>query len=421
MKRPLRLLGISCLLILTACNKQPPTSGGDKAGAPALPPAQVNVMTLTAQDVPISFEYTGQVSGSNEVEVHARVNGVIEKRFFAEGRPIEAGQALVELDAAPFKALLDQAQAGLAVATAQRQQAQAQLKKAQLDYARVEPLTQRQLLSQSQRDDAATQVELAKAAVQQAEAAIQQAEAGVNTAQINLNYTKIKAPISGIAGQALKREGSLVQASSDSLLTTIAQTNPAYVDFGIAEREQETLRQALANGSLKLPEQGFSISLKTATGEQLPQTGHVNFQDYKVDAQTGSVAMRATIDNAKRQLLPGQFVRVTLEGAIRPQALVIPQRAVLDNPQGKFVYKVVKNQQGLDTAQPQPVQVGEWVRLEGDLANAWIIKSGLNAGEQIVTEGTARIFFPGMPIQIDPAGTPPSAAPAKDAAPAAKP
>lgn len=418
MQRLLGLLGISCLLALTACN---PPSNSSAGNAAAPPPAQVSVMTLTPRDVPISFEYTGQISGSNEVELHARVNGVIQKRLFEEGRPVEAGQTLFELDSAPFIALVDQAQAGLAVANAQRQQTQAQLKKAQLDYDRVAPLAERQLISQSQRDDAASQLELAKAAVQQADAAIQQAQASVSTAKINLGYTKIKAPISGMVGQALKREGSLVQAGSDSLLTTIAQTNPAYVEFGIAEREQETLRQALASGSLKIPDTGFAISLQTTTGEQLPQTGRVNFQDYKVDQQTGNIAMRAAIDNAKRQLLPGQFVRVTLQGAIRPQAIVVPQRAVLDNPQGKFVYKVVKNQQGVDSAQPQAVQVGEWVRLDGDLANAWIIRSGLNAGEQIVTEGTARIFFPGMPVQIVPATSNPTPATPETAQPAAKP
>lgn len=417
MNLAVRRFGSICLLLLLAsCNRQ--NAGGEQsAQAEGPPPAQVTAFAVEPRDAPITFEYTGQIAGSNEVEVHARVNGVIEKQYFEEGRAVEAGQPLIELDAAPFKAAVDQAVAALAVAKAQREQANAQLKKANLDYSRVAPLTQRQLLSQSQRDDAATQVDLTKAAVQQADAAIQQAEAGVSTARINLGYTRITAPISGIVGRALKRKGSLVQAGSDSLLTTIAQTNPAYVDFGIAEREQENLHQALADGHLQLPEQGFEVILKTTTGKQIPKTGRMNFQDYKVDQQTGNVAMRATIENSDRQLLPGQFVRVVLQGAKRPQALVVPQRAVLDNPQGKYVYVVGQNDKGMTIAQPQPVEVGEWVQLEGDLNNAWVIRSGLKPGQQVIVDGTARIFFPGMPVQLVSPAAANAAAPA--AAPAA--
>ena len=143
----------------------------------------------------------------------------------------------------------------------------------------------------------------------------------------------------------------------------------------------------------------------------------MNFQDYKVDQQTGNVAMRATIENSDRQLLPGQFVRVVLQGAKRPQALVVPQRAVLDNPQGKYVYVVGQNDKGMTIAQPQPVEVGEWVQLEGDLNNAWVIRSGLKPGQQVIVDGTARIFFPGMPVQLVSPAAANAAAPA--AAPAA--
>lgn len=391
------IAGASCLLLLAACDQQAASGAGE--GASGLPPAPVSVLTVQPRDAPIQFEYTGQVAGSNEAEIHARVTGVVEKRLYEEGQAVEAGQTLFRLDSAPFRAAVDQAEAALAMAKAERASALAQLNKVERDYARIAPLSQRQLLSQSQQDDAASEVELAKAALLQAEAAIQQAQAGVQTARINLGYTTIKAPLAGVAGRALKREGSLVQEGSDSLLTTLAQTNPAYIEFGMAASEQQNLRQSIASGSLLLPASGFEVALKTTGGEQLAQTGHMNFQDYKVDAQTGNVAMRATIDNAKQQLLPGQFVRVLLQGAKRPQAIVAPQRAVLDNPQGKYVYVVGKNEQGAEIAQPRPVEVGEWVQLEGDMGNAWVIKSGLKAGDQVIVEGTARILFPGMPIQ----------------------
>jgi membrane fusion protein (multidrug efflux system) len=399
MKAIHRLLVSSLMLLLTACKQPEAGNGGAAGGGP--PPAQVSVMAMQPRDVPVGFEYVGQIAGSNEVEVRTRVTGIVDKRTFQEGSAVKAGQTLFQLDPAMFKVQLEQAEAALAGAKAGRENAWAQLKKAERDYARVAPLAQRQLLSQSQRDDASSVLELARAGLQQAEAAILQAQAGVRNARISLDYTTIKAPIAGIAGRALMREGSLAQAGSgsDSLLTTIAQTDPAYVEFGMAESEHSQLRQALAAGKLRLPEAGFAVALKTTAGTPLTQTGRMNFQDYKVDPQTGNFALRASIANPDKQLAPGQFVRVLLQGAQRPQAFVLPQRAVLDNPQGKYVYVLAKNEQGTAIAQPRPVEVGEWVQLGGELGNAWVIKSGLKAGDQVITEGMARIFFPGMPVQ----------------------
>lgn len=403
MKTFTNLVALAILGLLTACEQENAAEGPNSAGAP--PPVQVTTLMVTPRNVPVSFEYTGQVAGSHEVEVRSRVSGIIEKRLYDEGTYVTAGKTLFEIDSASYRAQMAEAKAALASARASKTSALAQLKKAQRDYARIIPLAKRNLLSQSVSDDAESGLEIAKAAVQLADAAILQAKATIQSVQVNLDYTAVKAPISGIAGRAMKMEGSLVQAGSDSLLTTLSQTNPAYVNFGIPEPEQIQQQQEIAAKTLRLPDKGFEVALTSSNGKQLQQTGAVNFEDYKIDPKTGNFAVRATIDNTNRKLSPGQFVRVILKGAVRPNAILVPQRAVLDNPQGKYVYVVGKskgkgkNQPEMTIAEQRAVEVGEWVQLEGELKNAWIIKSGLKKGDQVVTEGMARIFFPGMPIQ----------------------
>ncbi len=401
MKTLFKLVALLMLGMLVACEQQNAAEAPAGGGVP--PPTQVTTLILTPRNVPVSYEYTGQVAGSHEVEVRSRVSGIIEKRLFEEGKYVTAGKTLFQIDPAPFEAQMAEAEASLAIAQASRGSALAQLKKAQRDYARIIPLSKQKLLSQSASDDAESALEIAKAAVQEADAAIMQAKATVNTVQISLDYTTIKAPISGVVGRTMKMEGSLVQAGSDSLLTTLSQNNPAYVNFGIPEPEQIQQQQEIAARTLVLPPTGFEVALTSSSGQQLEKTGSVNFEDYKIDPKTGNFAVRATIDNSDKKLSPGQFVRVILKGAIRPNAILVPQRAVLDNPQGKYVYVVGKSknkdQQDMTVAEQRPVEVGDWVKLEGELSNAWIIKSGLNEGDQVVIEGTARIFYPGMPIQ----------------------
>lgn len=399
-----RLLIISLAVVLTACEK--PNADAAPAASSGPPPAQVISTTVIPRDVPVSFSYTGQVAASHEVEVRARTSGIIEKRLYEEGSFVNEGDLLFTIDRAPLKARMAEAQAALVSAKAAKSSAQAQYKKAQRDYARVIPLANKKLLSQSAKDDAESALEIAKAAIQQTEATILQAQTAIKTVQISLDYTNVKAPISGIAGRAMKLQGSLVQAGSDSLLTMISQTNPAYVNFGIPEPHHISQQKEIDTGSLQIPSSGFKVELTSSDGQQLPQTGVVDFHDYKTDPNTGNFAVRATVDNPQRRLSPGQFVRVNMVGAVRPKAIVVPQRAVLDNPQGKYVYVVGKTKgkddKEMTVAEQRPVEVGEWVTLEGDLENAWIIKSGLKAGDEVVTEGSARIYFPGMPIVATP-------------------
>lgn len=387
-------------LALAGCGKD---KGGEHAGG-GMPPAAVKVMQVAPREVPVQFDYVGQVAGSREIEVRARVTGIVEKRLYEEGQRIREGQVMFRIDPAPYRARV-------AAAEAQLDQAKAQLAQAEREYARVKPLAEAEAASRKEADDALSTRDLARAAVKAAEAQLQQAN-------IDLGYTDVRAPLAGVAGRALKVEGSLAVAGADSLLTTLAQTDPAYVNFGVGEVEYLRTRDEVARGVLKLDPKGFTVQLKGSDGAAIPLSGRLGFQDYKADTSTGAFALRATFDNKEGRLSPGQFVRVQLAGASRPDALAVPQRAVLDSAQGKFVY-VIAEKDGKTIAQPRPVKLGEWTRLDGELANAWVIREGLQAGDRVIVDGMARIFVPGSPVHIDD-GSAPAQPPAAAAAPAAK-
>jgi len=355
------------------------------------------VIEVSAREVPVHFDYVGQVAGSRDIEVHARVNGIVEKRLYEEGQRIREGQVMYRLDAAPYRARV-------AAADAQLDQAKAQLAQAEREYTRIKPLADAEAASRKDADDAQSQRDLARAAVKAAEAQLQ-------TARIDLGYTDVRAPLGGVAGRALKVEGSLAVAGMDSLLTTLAQTDPAYVNFGVGEAEYLRTRDEIASGSLKLDPAGFLVKITGSGGAEFPRSGRLGFEDYKADTSTGSFALRATFQNADGKLSPGQFVRVRLSGVSRPDAIAVPQRAVLDSPNGKFVY-VIAEADGKLLAQPQPVKLGEWAQLDGALGNAWVVRDGLKPGDRVVIEGMARIFVPGSPVTIDDGQASGGAAPA---------
>lgn len=367
--------------------------GGMEGGMPS---AQVSTLKVEAHDVPLEFEYVGQVAGSREVEVRARVTGIIEKRLYEEGQYIEAGQKLFKIDPAPYAAAYAVARAGLA-------QAQARANQAEREYNRIAPLMQTQAVSKKELDDAQSALELARAEVESAKASLEKA-------RIDLGYTDVTAPISGIAGRALKVEGSLANATGDSLLTTMAQVDPAYVNFSIPEAEHLRLRQEISEGKVVMDSEAMTVTLETSEGAGLPQKGKVDFNDYKADLNTATFAMRATVPNENRELAPGQFVKVTLNGLTRKQVVTVPQRAVMENPAGKFVYLVGKDDKGNAVALPQPIRVGEWVHGENG-ENNWIVYEGLQPGMEVVVDGTARIFFPGAPIVVAPSSVDAAAAP----------
>jgi len=373
-----RLLPLVVLATLAACGQKP--QGG---GFHGFPPAEVTVQPVTLQTFPVTFEYVGQTQGSKDVEVRARVTGIIEKRLFEEGSAVKAGQTLFIIDARQY-------QAQVAAANADVARAQAQKAQADREAARLKPLAERKAIGQKEADDAASAADLAAAAVKAS-------QAKVSELSVNLGYTKVVAPISGLTSRAQKSEGSLATAN-ETLLTTISQTNPIWVIFNISENEQLRLNRAVAANQLQLPkDNAYDVTIKLADGSTLPRTGRINFADTRINPTTGTYEMRAEVANPDGALKPGQFVRVVLKGAARQNVVAVPQVAVLDGPQGKFVYTLGKDKDGKDVAVPRPVVVGDWV--DANASNQWVIESGLKPGDQVLVNGIAKLM-PGGPVKV---------------------
>ena len=394
---PLRAVAaimFSLPIFLAACGESKSQDGM------GMPPAVVSTMTVQAADIPIAFEYVGQTTGSKEVEVRARVTGILDRRHFSEGNAVKAGQLLFTIDPSQFAAQAAAAEADLA-------RAQAQLAQAEREAARLKPLAERRAVGQKEADDAQSSAELAAAAVKAAEARLREAK-------LNLGYTRVVAPVSGLTGRSAKSEGSLLNAN-ETLLTTISQLDPIWIRFHVSESDQLKLARGAAENRLVLPKSNaFDVSVKLADDSIVPRKGSINFADPRIDPATGTYEMRAELENPGGSLKPGQFVRVRLAGAYRKDAIAVPQAAVLDGPQGKFVYVPAKDKDGKDVALPRPVVVGDWT--DGK-SNQWIVESGLKAGEAVIVEGVARVMFPGQPIQVVPPGAAkgPAGAPADPA------
>lgn len=353
---------------LAGCN-----NAAGSAAAP--PPPEVAVVTVQPRDLPATFEYVGQIAGVREVEVRPRVSGILEHWNYKEGSAVKAGRSLFTIDPEPFRAELAKAEADLA-------SAEASLSQVTRNAARLKPLWDAKAVSQKEYDDAISAEQVAAANVKAAQAA-------VTRARLNLSYTRVEAPISGITSRALKSEGSLVEAQH-TLLTTISQIDPIHVIFSFTEAEHLKFTRDVSEGRLKLPKGGtFGVTLTLADGGEYARAGKVDFTDVRVDARTGTIEARAVIPNPQHLLRPGQFVRVQLSGAIRPGAIAIPQRAVLEGPNTKIV--MTANTQGV--VEPRPVQVGDW---SGD---EWVITGGLNPGDRVIVDGVVKAR-PGSPVTI---------------------
>jgi membrane fusion protein, multidrug efflux system len=373
----MRVIFIAVLAVsLAACGPSGGADKGGKKGPPGagLPPPEVNVVTAAPRALEQSFEYVGQTAGSREVEVRARVTGILLKRNFAEGEPVKAGRSLYSIDPASFEAALARAQANVAAAEARHEQAKK-------NAARYEPLYKEKAVSQKDYDDAVSAEAITAADVKVARTQL-------TDARLNLSYTKVEAPASGVTGRSQRQEGSLI-SGPDALLTTITQVDPIWVNFGIPDNEQAVIQKSVAAGDMTLPKGGFEVQVRRADGTVFPRTGKLNFEDVRVSPATGTREFRAQVPNPDGVLRPGEFVRVILRGAVRPKAITVPQRAVLEGPQGKFVYVV----NGKSLAEARPVEAGPWS------GEAWIIASGLKGGERVITDGVMRIG-PGAPVKI---------------------
>jgi membrane fusion protein, multidrug efflux system len=367
-----RIAAVMLALTVAACSQ-----GGaeESKGAGGMPPAMVNVVTVAPRALPVAFEYIGQTAGSREVEVRARVTGILESRNFKEGEGVRQGQSLFTIDRAPYEAAVARAEADVAAA-------QARLEQARRNAARLKPLYAEKAVSQKDHDDAASAEAISAAD-------LKAAQARLTEARLNLRYTRVESPITGVSGRALRSEGSLV-SGPDVLLATVVQVDPMWVNFGIPDNDQARLQAEVAAGRLKLPKNGaFEVQLRLADDSVYPRNGRLDFADVRISPATGTQEARAQVPNPEGRLRPGQFVRVVLRGGVRPQALTVPQRAVLEGPQGKFVYVV----NGKSQAEPRPVELGDW------WGNEWIVNSGLEGGEQVIVEGVMKLG-PGAPVKV---------------------
>jgi membrane fusion protein, multidrug efflux system len=371
----MRCLAAVSLLVLAACSKQEATPAGG-AAPPQMPPAQVGVVTVQPRSVALSIELPGRVEALRVAQVRARVNGVVLKRMFTEGSDVKAGQALFQIDPAPYQAALDSSLAALSKAHANRAMATELA-------TRYKPLAEAKAIS-------AQEYVNAESVRRQAEADVAAGDAAVKTARLNLAYAHVTAPIAGRIGRAAVTEGALVSAVEATLLATIQQVNTVYVNFTRPNSEVLRMRRALAANQLRQVGNGAAeVRVVLDDGSELPRPGKLLFTDLTVDPTSGQVTLRAQVPNPDGLLLPGQYVRVRLAQAELPQAVLLPQQAVTRGNQGDTVLVV-----GADN-KPQTRQI----KIGSAQGNEWIVLEGLQPGERVIVDGFQKMMVPGAPVQ----------------------
>ncbi len=372
-----RLSVLAVLALASAC-------GGKAAGPPA--PQPVATVTMRPQPTSLTQEYPAQLEASNTVEIRPQVAGILLRQAALEGAPVKRGQMLFEIDPQPYIAALAQAQAGLA-------QAHAALAQAERDLARARPLTEQDAISQRELDATI-------AAHESAQSQVKAGEAAVKTAELNLGYTQVRSPIDGVMSRALVRIGGVVTAYT-TLLTTVYQTDPMYANFSVGEQRLLQVQRELGRplDQHNPSQRQFRILLADGSEYELP--GSMNFVDAAVDLRTDTLAIRLTVPNPKQFLHAGQYIRVVVATRERPNALLLPQRAVQVLQDKNFVWIV----DHAGTAQQRDVKMGQ------QQGNDWIVEEGLKPGDVVVVDGTQKLK-PGTPVRAQPlaAPTPASAA-----------
>ena len=349
------------LLALTACGKK-------EQGPPQMPPPQVGVVTAQPQNEPLTKDLVGRLSAFRSADVRARVAGVLLKRDYTEGTDVRKGQPLFQIDPAPLKAALAAAEASLA-------QAQATYTNAKVNAQRSRDLAPKGYISKSDLDNAL-------AAERTAAAAVQAARANVQTARINLGYANVTSPIDGRAGQQQVTEGALVGSGSATLLTTVDQIDPLYVNFTMSVADMEQLRQAQTSGGVTLaqPNQA-SVQVTLPDGSAYAEAGTLDFTAVTVDPSTGAVNLRAQVPNPKHSLLPGMYVTLKAKLGEQHKVFLIPQQAVLRDTVGAYVFVV-----GADGKTKR-----HDVTASSMSGSNWVITSGLAAGDQVVVSGVQNV------------------------------
>lgn len=331
------------------------------------------VLQVTPRSVPVVIEAVGQLEGSRQVEVRARVSGILLKQLYAEGDLVHEDQALFRIDPAPFEVALAQARAGRAEEEARNEQARR-------EFARLKPLAAKRAVSQKEYDDAVSTLKLSDAALAAATAAVDQAT-------LNLSYTLVRAPVTGVSGRAARTIGNLVTAGQDSsLLTTINRIRPIWVRFSISASDLERLPGG------RLPSAGqIEVRLVLPDGKQYPEKGRVNFAATEIDQRLGTRQLRAAFDNPGEDLLPGQFVRVRMTAGRRDDVFLVPQTAVLQNEKGFFLFVL----DGAGKAAVRSVSPGDTIGPD------WVILEGLKAGDRVIVDNLLRLR-PGVAVSVAP-------------------
>ncbi len=342
--------------LLPACDKK---DAAPAAGV-AMPAMPVSVIAVQPTSVPMSVEAVAQTEGASEVEIRPRVGGIILKKMFEEGAPVKAGQVLFLIDPAPFQIALAQAKAAAAGQGAR-------ITQTSRESARLKDLLATQSISQREYDNATSDASISQAGMMQAQADIKEAE-------LNLSYTKVTAPVSGVAGRFQFSEGALVQAGT-SLLTSIVQVSPIWVRFSLSESELATL------GGYVSAKNVSEVNLVLPDGSEFAQKGKLNFTANEINPSLGTQELRATFENKDKTLLPGQFVRARVTTGLREGVFLVPQTAVLTNDQGKFVYVVNEKNE----ATIRPIMVAEWQ------GTNWIVLEGLNPNDKVIVDNLIKV------------------------------
>ncbi len=364
------------LLSLAGCQQEP------DAAAPARPAPLVGVVTLEAQPYTLTSQLPGRTSAYRIAEVRPQVGGIVQKRLFAEGGEVKAGQQLYQIDPATYQATLKSAEASVLSSRALAE--------------RYKLLVNERAVSRQQYDEA--------------RAAQLQAEAALDKAQIDLRYTKVLAPIGGRIGRSAVTEGALVSSGQSEALAVIQQLDPIYVDVTQPATELLRLRRELAAGQLeKVGDNAARATLTLPDGSAYAHAGRLEFSEVSVDPGTGSVTLRAVFPNPEQQLLPGMFVQAQLQTGSKSAAIIAPQQGVTRNPKGEAVAMVVNAENRVE------VRVLEAERTAG---SAWLVSAGLEPGDRLITEGL-QFIQPGVEVQVKPAGNVPALSAAPAGAPAA--
>jgi len=381
-RSPSVLIGLLVAILLAGCEQGGANTPAAAQAAAAVP---AKVLEVAPQRVPIVLEAVGQVQGSKEVEVRARVSGILLKRLYNEGDFVRAGSSLFQIDPIPYQIALAQANAQIAQERARQEQTGREA-------VRLRALAEEKAISQKEFDDAISAQKLSDATLQSAEANLRQAE-------LNLSYTRVTAPLSGVAGRIARSEGSLVTAGQESsLLTTMNQVDPIWIRFSLSESDLAKLPDKRLD-RVKSAE----VRLVLPDGSRYPLAGRLNFAATQIDPRLATQELRATFGNPGVRLLPGQFVRVQLAAGERDNVFLVPQTAVIQTEKTFLVFALDKE----NKAESRPVQVGDWVGAD------WMILGGLKPGDRVVLDNLLKVR-PGAVVN------PQSPAEPKAAAPAAK-